>query len=314
MNEFYIIDGHCDTLEKYFDLEADIYKGGQTQLSIKGLKKGGVGLQFFACWISPNVKDSSLLRGLSLIDAYHNMLSSYQQHIHPVLSYEDISYARKQGKIATLLTVEGGEILEEKLYNLRILYRLGVRSLTLTWNYKNALADGALESDPKGGLSNFGHKVVKEMNKLGMLVDVSHISEKAFYDVIQVSSKPIAATHSNAYSVMKHPRNLNDAQIKAIARKKGIIGINFYPKFLTTEKKVYRKDIIRHIDYIASLVGIDILGFGSDFDGIEITPEDIRGPEAFELIINDLLRLNYKEADIKKIAHDNYRRVLKDVL
>lgn len=113
---------------------------------------------------------------------------------------------------------------------------------------------------------------------------------------------------------MKHPRNLNDAQIKAIARKKGIIGINFYPEFLTTEKKVYRKDIIRHIDYIASLVGIDILGFGSDFDGIEITPEDIRGPEAFELIINDLLRLNYKEADIKKIAHDNYRRVLKDVL
>jgi membrane dipeptidase len=209
--------------------------------------------------------------------------------------------------------VEGGDILEGEIVNLQILYRLGVRAMTLTWNHRNEIADGVLENISKGGLSVFGHEVIREMNQLGMLIDVSHISEEGFYDVIEASSKPIAATHSNAWSVRPHPRNLKDEQITLLADKGGVIGINFYPVFLS-DRKAGLYDIIRHIEHIAGLAGIDVIGFGSDFDGIEETPEEVNGPQAFEKIINALLKLNYKEEDVLKIAYKNYTRLLRDVL
>ncbi|HZK34044.1 MAG TPA: dipeptidase, partial [Bacillota bacterium] len=292
-----------------------LYKGDKTHISIDGLRDGMVGMQFFACWISPKTRyHSSLKRGLNLIHTYDNMLKLHDEIFHPILSYRDIWDAHKQGRIGAMLTVEGGDILEAEISNLRILYKLGVRSLTLTWNYRNELADGVLEDKSNGGLSSFGYLVVQEMNHMGMLVDLSHISKKGFYDVLEVSRKPIAATHSNAYKVASHPRNLTDSQIRAVADNKGIIGVNFYPAFLTDGNKATVKDIISHIEHMAKIGGIDVIGFGSDFDGIENTPEGIVGPEGFKLIINDLLRLNYSEDDVKKIAHGNFKRVLKSVL
>jgi len=313
MENYYIIDSHCDTLGKIADIGINVLQDGQSHVSIEGLKAGRVGLQFFAAWVGPKKYSPCLQKGLKLIDAYYTMLNSYPDLFLPVLNAADIDRARKQNKIGALLSVEGGDILEGEIANLRILYYLGVRSMTLTWNYRNELADGVLENKSNGGLSSFGHEVLKEMNRLGMLVDVSHISEKGFYDVIEASVKPIAATHSNAWSVHPHPRNLKDEQIKLLAIQNGVIGMNFYPPFLAGQE-ANLSHIIKHIDYIAGLAGIEVIGFGSDFDGIEKTPEDIRGPEDFYSIINELLKLNYKEEDIRKIANGNYERLLNCVL
>lgn len=314
MKDYFIIDSHCDTLGQITDRKADLKNHELSHITLDGLKSGNIGLQFFAAWVGPKTKYSPCLqRGLILIDSFFTMLDTYPDFFMKVSEFDDIQNARSSNKVGAMLTVEGGDILEGELINLRILYKLGVRAMTLTWNYRNELADGVLEDCSKGGLSTFGLEVISEMNRLGMLIDVSHLSERGFYDVMEYSLKPIAATHSNAWSVYQHPRNLKDEQIREISRNKGVIGINFYPSFLAREK-ANSDDIIRHIEYIAALGGIDIIGFGTDFDGIEEVPEDINGPENLGIIVNKLLRLNYKEDDIKKITCNNYMRLLKEVL
>jgi membrane dipeptidase len=313
MDSYYVIDSHCDTIGKIADHGFQAFRNGDFHVSLEGLSQGRVGLQFFAAWINKNSKLSCLQQGLRQIDAYYTMLNTYSDILAPILKKQDIDYAIDNNKIGAMLTVEGGEILEGGLFNLRILYQLGVRAMTLTWNYSNELADGALETCPSEGLSPFGHEVIKEMNRLGMVIDVSHLSEKGFYDVIETTNKPIAATHSNAWSVRPHPRNLKDEQIQLLAENKGVMGINFYPAFLSHNDGSL-KDILKHIDYIAALVGVDTIGFGADFDGIEETPVDIKGPQDYSELINALLQLNYSETDVKKIAFENYKRLLFEVL
>ena len=187
--------------------------------------------------------------------------------------------------------------------------------MTLTWNHTNEIASGigATHEDDLG-LTRFGREVVSEMNELGIIIDISHISYKSFWDVCEISSAPIVASHSNAKSICNNRRNLDDDHIKAIANSGGIIGINFYPPFLTEDEEASIEDILKHIDFIAGLVGIDYIGFGSDFDGIEITPRDVHGPEGFEKIIERLLRLNYSEDHVKKICSGNMMRALKSTL
>ena len=276
MSSYFIIDSHCDTVGLVADKGIEAFQQQKCHVSLEGLKAGKVGLQFFAAYIAPRNKYPCLQRGLKLIDAYYTMLEKYSDEFQLVLKSTDIGYAIKQGKIGALLAIEGGEVLEGELLNLRILHRLGVRALTLTWNYRNEIGDGVLESKSKGGLSNFGHEVVKEMNYLGMLIDVSHLSEKGFYSVLEVSKKPISATHSNAWCIHPHPRNLRDEQIKILAKTGGVMGINFYPPFLSNQKADVN-DIIRHIEHIAGLAGTDVIGFGSDFDGIDETLDEIQG-------------------------------------
>ena len=313
MESYFIIDSHCDTIELIADYGLDVFHQQKCHVSLEGLKIGRVGLQFFAAFVTPRKKHPCLQRGLELIKAYQILMDNCSESFMPVLNFSDINTARSQGKIGALLTVEGGDVLEGNLHNLRILYDLGVRAMTLTWNYANEIADGVLENDSDRKLSTFGHKVIREMNRLGMLIDVSHLSEKGFYSVLETSEKPIAATHSNAWSVCPHPRNLKNDQIVCLAKAGGVMGINFYPPFLSKQYADIN-DILRHIEYIAGIAGIDVIGFGSDFDGIEETLPDVCGPQDYERIINALLRLNYKERDVKKIAYENYLRVLREVL
>ncbi|HHU49036.1 MAG: dipeptidase [Caldicoprobacterales bacterium] len=313
MDSYFIIDSHCDTIGLIADKGLSVFQQEKCHVTLEGLKAGRVGLQFFAAFVAPRKNYPYLQRGLKLIDAYYAMLERYEDSFLAITKPDDIDLARQQDKIGTMLTVEGGDILEGELLNLRILYRLGVRAITLTWNYRNEIADGALEKKSKGGLSTFGHEVVNEMNHLGMLIDVSHLSEEGFYSVIEVSKKPVAATHSNAWSIQQHPRNLRDEQIKLLAKIGGIMGINFYPPFLSGQQAGLN-DIISHIEYIAGLAGTDVIGFGSDFDGIDETLDEVRGPQDYEKIINALLRLNYSDEDIRKITYKNYIRLLKSVL
>lgn len=313
MGNIRIIDCHCDTLSNILEKKSNI-EDDTNHICLKKLIDSNVGVQVFAAWVGPKrIHGPALQRGLNIIDLYYNILNSNKDILYPILTFDDITYAWKDKKIGTFLAVEGGDILEGQISNIRILYRLGVRMLTLTWNDRNEIADGVMERYSKSGFSQFGREVIYQMNLLGMIIDVSHISETGFWDVIELSNHPIVASHSNAKHICNNIRNLDDKQIKAIAQKSGMIGINFYPRFLSNDNHTTIDDIIRHIEYIAQLVGVDYVGFGSDFDGIEMLPDGINGPENFYNVINMLLRLNYKEEDVNKIANGNFLRVFKQV-
>lgn len=312
MNGIRVFDGHCDTMTHLLDKPSTLDEQSN-HVSVDKLIEGNIGLQVFAAWIGPKEKyGPPLKRGLKLIDKYHSMILDYPNILVPILESNDVNNIGNN-KLGALLAVEGGEVLEGELINLRILHRLGVRLMTLTWNNRNEISDGIMETNSSSGLSNFGISVVKEMNRLNMIIDVSHISIQGFWDVIELSEDPVIASHSNAKALCSHPRNLDDKQILALSEIGGLIGVNFYPPFLA-EGNAGVEDIIRHIEYIAALGGIEIVGFGSDFDGINELPEGIDGPQHYNKIIERLLQLNYSEQDIKKICSENFLRIIKMIL
>jgi membrane dipeptidase len=280
------------------------------------MKEGGVDVQFFAIFIEDIYKpERSLKRTLQLIDCFYKEIEKNQDDISLVTNYNQIEEVNRAGKIAAILSIEGGEALEGDLGALRVLYKLGVRLLTLTWNQRNQIADGIWESRAGSGLTEFGIKVIDEMNDLRMLIDVSHLSETGFLDVIKKSKAPIVASHSNCYALCPHLRNLKDEQIKALADKGGVIGITFVPDFLTQEKrKTIVKDVVTHIDYLAEKAGIDCVGLGSDFDGTDDLPLGLEGVDKIPNITKELLDRDYKEREIEKILGGNFLRVFKKVV
>ncbi len=312
-----VFDGHCDTILEVINHKRSL--GSRTlvgHLDIPRMKEGGVDVQFFAVFIEDIYKpDRSLKRTLQLIDCFYKEIEKNQDDISLVTNYNQIEEVNSAGKIAAILSIEGGEALEGDLGVLRVLYKLGVRLLTLTWNQRNQIADGIGESRTGSGLTKFGLKVIDEMNRLGMLIDVSHLSETGFWDVIKRSKAPIVASHSNCYALCPHLRNLKDEQIKALADKGGVIGITFVPNFLTHEKrKTTVGDVVKHIDYLVEKVGVDYIGLGSDFDGTGGLPLGLEGVDKVPNITGELLDRGYKEKDIKKILGENFLRVFKEVV
>ena len=312
-----VFDGHCDTILEIMNHKKSLGSRTPTgHLDIPRMKEGGVNVQFFAVFIEDIYKpDRSLKRTLQLIDCFYREMEKNQDEISLVTNYNQINEANSAGKIAAILSVEGGEALEGDLGVLRMLYKLGVRLLTLTWNQRNQIADGIGESRTGSGLTEFGLKVIDEMNNLKMFIDVSHLSETGFWDVIKRSKAPIVASHSNCYALCPHPRNLKDEQIKALADKGGVIGITFVPNFLTQEKrKTTVKDVVTHIDYLVEKAGIDCVGLGSDFDGTGGLPLGLEGVDKITNITEELLTRGYKEREIKKILGGNFLRVFKKVI
>ncbi len=186
--------------------------------------------------------------------------------------------------------------------------------MTLTWNQRNAIADGIDYPDSKRGLTSFGKKVVNEMNHLGMIIDVSHLSEYSFWGVIRATCQPVIASHSNCYQLCPHPRNLKDNQIKAIAENGGLICVNYVPDFLIKEKgKATIDDVIAHIDYLVNLVGVEFVGLGSDFDGCRILPEGLEGVDKVFRIGEKLAQNGYSQNDINKIMGKNFLHLFKQV-
>ena len=312
-----VFDGHCDTILEIMNQKRTLEKKSTTgHLDIPRMKEGGVDVQFFAVFIEDIYKpDGSLKRTLQLIDCFYREIENNQDDISLVTNYNQIKEVNKARKIAAILSIEGGEALEGDLGVLRVLYKLGVRLLTLTWNQRNQIADGIGESRAGSGLTEFGLKVIDEMNRLGMLIDVSHLSETGFWDVIKRSKAPIVASHSNCYALCPHLRNLKDEQIKALADKGGVIGITFVPNFLTQEKrKTTVKDVVKHIDYLVEKVGVDCVGLGSDFDGTDGLPLGLEGVDKIPNITEGLLDRGYKEREIEKILGGNFLRVFKEVV
>lgn len=306
--DFSVFDAHCDTLTKVRDFDRDL-RHNEFHLDIERLQRYSGGYtQVFAAFVDrKNITVSPMQRALSLIDCYFEQLAACRDAAAHCSGAEEIKRAHKNGKIATLLAVEGGEAIEGSLENLRTLYRLGVRIMTLTWNYANGICDGIGEMRG-AGLTGFGRDVVKEMNRLHMLIDVSHISRRGFWDVMECSAHPVAATHSNCYAVHPHPRNLDDEQIRAVFESGGCVGINLYPDFVS-EGRCTVDEIMKHTEHLLSLGGENNIGFGSDFDGIDKMPDGVCGVQDMDKIINRMLSLGYTEDLVRKIASENFLRL-----
>lgn len=308
-----IIDAHCDTALSLLDLKADLYKNS-CHLDLKRLLGPDKRVQFFAAFANPSkYRNSSLTRVLSILDYVYRAEEQYRDKMSVCLNAQDIENAVVSGKVAAILSVEGGEALNGELSVLRQLYRLGVRSMLLTWNHRNLLADGA-EEKHGAGLSEFGRQVVAEMNRMGMIVDVSHLCEASFNDVLELSSAPLIASHSNGKAMCSHPRNLSDSQLNDIKNTGGVVGINFYPYFLNNTGKASIEDVVRHIEHICSITGEDHIGIGTDYDGIECTPEGLEGPHCMSALFERLIKLNYSSSFIEKFAGLNFLRVIKQII
>ncbi len=283
-------------------------KADELHSSFGRLKNGGVKVQTMAIYVPHKVPvESRLSAGLHMVDIFYENILSQREDIVLIKGVEELNQLEhNEDKLYILLHIEGAEPLKGDLTQLRTFHRLGVRSLGFTWNYRNEAGDGVKERSPSG-LSHFGLALLKEMNRLNMAVDISHLSEHGFWDCLDHTSQPIMASHCNARTLCDHPRNLYDEQIKAIFSQQGVIGINFVPYFLAKREQVDIKDILNHVEYMLSLGGENYIGFGSDFDGISQTVTGMEHSQKFSDLIEECLK-HYSESIVQKLCFDNWKQ------
>ncbi len=317
--ECFVFDAHCDTLLEALTGKRRLgERSAQGHLDLPRLREGGVNAQIFALFVRPYYLPSGAAReALRLIDTFYRELQDNEESLLLATRVADMEQAKKEGKIAAILSLEGAEALEGDLAVLRIFYRLGVRSVGLTWNLRNQAADGVDETRSSGGLTNFGLQLVQELNHLGVVIDVSHLSPKGVHDVLMVIKSPFIASHSNARSLCPHRRNLTDEQLAGIADSGGVVGVTFVPNLLDVEEgKAHLERVLDHIEHVARVAGVDHVGVGSDFDGF-FENERLPGLEDVSQMPNltaGLLRRGYREEEIKKIMGGNFLRVFREVI
>ena len=299
---FPVADGHCDYLYGAVQSGYDLRKPKREQaIRLDDLLCGGVALQFFACWIDTALASPPLHQCLAMIDAYERMLEAHSELV-PLTR----DFVPESGKIAAVLSVEGGEALDGSMAVLRVLYRLGVRALTLTWNENNELAGAAMGRGNKG-LSAIGRDIIDEMCALGVAIDVSHLSDRGIEQVLARTTRPVFASHSNARGAHDHARSLSDALIREIANQGGTVGINFYYQQLTKSSEACIEDIVRHICRVVEIGGIGCCAIGSDLDGMQQYPKDFKTSRDYPALFEALLRRGFSEAEVYRIAYQNLR-------
>jgi membrane dipeptidase len=316
-NKINIIDAHCDTVG-FFCQENSNYdflgRNNQHHIDLPRLKESGIILQFFALYIKEEYKPvGSLAYCLHLLDSYYQTMQRCPDELQTIYSVTDLNNTLNSPKIAALLSVEGGEALEGELAVLQMLFRLGIRSLGLTWNQKNQLATGIGENKARAGLTTFGKLVIREMNSLGMLIDLAHINLQGFYDVLKISSAPVVVSHANARAKCDHPRNLTDDQLRALRDIDGVIGISCCPDFVDSDHATTDK-LLDHFVHVADVAGVDHLGFGADFDGIEEVIPGLEDVTGLPRLAEGLSKRGFSRKEIESITHDNFIRVLQKVL
>lgn len=353
---FVVVDGHNDVIyESIFQGKNIGQRISTGATDLPRLREGGVDVQVFAVWSDDaKWKSGAFKHANDQIDALEKMIAENADKISLAKSSRDIEAILKSGKIVALIGVEGGNMIEGKIDNLVRLYARGARYLTLTWNYNLSWAScAAMESgrmNPKDeGLTVEGRAIIRKMNALGMMVDLSHGGEQTFYDVLATTTKPILVSHSNAYELCPHFRNLKDAQLEALKKNGGVVGVNFYSGFLDPSYETRLKDLyvgkfgdkgdttlstwsmyeklpkelqrqadaplsklLDHIDYLVKKVGIDHVAVGSDFDGIESSPQGLEDVSKFPLLTKALLERGYTKTDVAKIMGQNFLRILKE--
>lgn len=321
---------------KTFDCHSDILiditnrrmKGEKDILKnyhIKRLEKGNVRGTILAVWIDPNFVNEPMQRMLNILGAACDEFRESKECAAIALNAEDIKSVQNSGRLAVILGMEGLSGLKGNAGILSMLYNLGVRHAMLTWNEENEFATGVASPNKERGVTELGIRALNKMESLGILIDSSHGNEKTFWDIYENSTKPFIASHSNVYSICPVSRNLKDDQIKAIAERRGVIGMNAWPEFVHEQKPSLQK-LADHIDYIADLVGIDYISFGFDFceyldsEALSFTESDCLQTPGLEDaskvpdLLDILVKRGYGSEDIEKIAYKNIMRVFKEVL
>ncbi|MCI0490727.1 MAG: dipeptidase [Blastocatellia bacterium] len=347
-----VLDTHIDTTPK---LQTDwkfTEEHTEGHIDLPRMKKGGLNALFFSIYMSGTVTGPKAVNdSIERIAAVHKLVEDMPGEIALCTTAGEVRRARKEGKIAALLGMEGGHMINNSLAVLRMYAALGVRYLTLTHSVNTDWADSSGDEPKHNGLTDFGKEVVRELNRLGVMVDISHVADKTFWDALEVSRAPVIASHSSCRAISGHARNMTDDMIKALAAKGGVIQINYLDQFIDNDLYEYMKKaqpvmrelrrqypgrenagkvreelarqfgpppkaswekIIEHIDHVVKLVGVDHVGLGSDFDGASM-PEGMEDVTHLPKITEALLRKGYKEADIKKILGENTLRLLSEV-
>jgi len=309
-----VVDAHCDTLTVLSQQNRTLgVQSSRGHLDLPRLRKGGIDVQFFAIFVGPECNTNPVDYTNEIITLFKKEINMNRSLIEHVRCYGDIENTLQKKKTSAVLTIEGGEALNGKVEQLDVYYNLGVRGLTLTWNGRNELADGVGMGPEATGLTQLGRQVVQRMAALGMMIDVSHLAEPGFWDVIREVKTPVSATHSNCRQLCDHPRNLTDEQIKAIAESGGVIGVTYVPQFIDANKPSIDR-LLDHIDHIYKIGGISCIGLGSDFDGIDFTTEGLHDASvAVPNIERALSKRGYKAGKIEKIIGNNWLRLFKEV-
>ena len=340
------VKGNLDQMPFTSDLSA-LEK--PTQTDHPRMLKGMMGGQFWSVYIPiaayPGAS-GDVARVLTQIDVVHRMITTYPDQLELALTANEVLEAHRQGKIASMMGIEGGHAIENSLSNLRMLYKAGARYMTLTHSKGLRWADSATDEERVGGLSPFGKEVVHEMNRLGMLVDLSHVSVNTMHDALDVSSAPVIFSHSSAFALTAHERNIPDEVLLRLKVNNGVAMVTFYPSYVSEtvrlawinlredvsaqsedpkeQAKLYRAqfatlprptlaDVADHIDHIRNLIGIDYIGLGGDYDGMPPGPVGLEDVSTYPALLKELLRRGYSDADIAKIAGRNILRVMQDV-
>jgi membrane dipeptidase len=359
-----VVDMHADTTQRLVDENVDLAQRlSDGHLDAVRAKEGGLDAQFFSIWVEPELFGGGGARAMKRADvqiqAVHDLAEKHPETWELATTAADVRRIAAAGKIAALMGMEGGYAIDEKIENVDRYYQMGVRYLSPAWTVSTSWAGSSGDEIGKTrGLNEFGKQVIREMNRLGMMVDVSHLSDRAFWDIVNTSTKPVIATHSGCRAITNVPRNLTDDMIVALGKTGGVVNVIFYPEHIEpgySEKKkradeeiaslvqrasaeekgdvaqkklardrvrreeylkhlppVYVARIVDHIDHIVKLVGVDHVGIGSDFDGVQAVPADMKSVADLPNLTKELLRRGYSESDIDKILGGNMLRVMEE--
>ena len=362
--ESFVADTHNDVLLRAMEGQNILEYHPESHSDLEKFKLGGVDLQVFSIWVSPDEKEKKYFENANdMINKLNFLISRVPKDWGLAKSYQDITFNSRKNKMSCVIGVEGGHIIGRDISKLEALHDRGMRYLGLTWNNSNHIASSAkdetfnINSLSNIGLSNFGSEVIQKCNDLGVIIDVSHAGEQAFWDVVDQSQEPIIASHSSVYALCPHYRNLKDDQIKAIAKTGGAVFINFYPGYIDStfqqkaeiinmkyeveldilaekydplsnqywfeEMKLLKhekariapsiNDVIKHISYIVNLVGVDYVGIGSDYDGVEIMPTGLENVSKLPFLTKKLIEHGYTIREVRKILGGNFKRIFKEV-
>ena len=313
-----LIDMHCDTFWLMMRQQDVSLQKNDLCIDIEKMKTAGSMAQFFASFIhmdhfqGDNAFEDAYEHALQMIAYGKKELAKCSDSIATVYNYDELIANHDNGKMSAILTVEEGGIINSKMEYLEELYRQGIRLITLTWNHENCIGfPNSREPELMNrGLKPFGIEVVRRMNELGMLIDVSHLSDGGFWDVVRYSTKPFVASHSNARVLCNHPRNLTDEMIKALAEKGGVAGVNFYPYFLRENGKATVVDIAEHLWHMYQVGGEDVVAFGTDFDGFDEGELDISHMGEMHQVYDAIRKRGFTERQMDKILNGNILRVM----
>ena len=313
----FVLDSHCDTPSEIVRGRNLFIDNPVGHVDFPKISRSGVDGAFFALYIPAELDEAEAMScALRQYDAVIRSVNDSHGRARVTTSMAEAFANKSDGVFSIFLGLENGSPIGKSIDGLKMFYDKGIRYITLCHSKDNEICDSSASPQKRwGGLSPFGREVVAEMNRMGMLIDVSHVSDETFYDVLKYSSKPVVATHSCCRALCSHPRNMTDDMIKSLAAAGGVIQINFYPYFLDdsyvegASRPSYRL-IADHIDHVVGLVGVDHVGIGSDFDGIEVTPEGMEDISMMPKLFEELRRRGYSETDLEKMASGNFFRIL----